>query len=700
MQLMTSHLRSPARKQGFLLLLLISLFLMTSCGEPRIPPTAGAPGEGALEGPKNTTRRAIRRVIMMNFDGADPDLIDLWKRELPALSSWIGEMDCSRIATTNPPDVAVAWSSVATGRIPAHHGIHGKVARDPRTYLPVSGVLSFLPLRKKETGDGLQAPSIRNLRQGSTLWSEAIRQGLSVRGFFLPYALPAEKIQNGAILAGIGVPDLRLSESTFTLFDTAPNPELVKSGLPGGVIVRLESSGVIHKADIEGPYGADGKRIAIPISFDVDIERGTALANGGSEALEISADRLSGPVTYSFPTSNGSFGAKVRFLLLEATSKRVRVYMSPLMMDPASSYFDFSSPPARASQLAEASLFFRTAGWSVDTSAYDLGILPEEIFWNDLKESFDEQYRLFLGDLTKGDSDLVIASFNLIDLTSHFTFSSLETPKGSDETESERARGRLLQAYKWMDEAVGRIQPELKPEDTLIVFSTHGMNPWLRTFNVNTWLMENGYLRFQVEAGKRDRGALMRGQVDWSRTRAYSVGPGQIYLNLRDRERDGIVPMEEAQALLDELAGRLVVLKDPEARETELVRRVVKREPDTWLTADREVDLRYTLAPGYQNGPGLERGMAARMFEANTRRWSADHVGSDARDTEGMMIGNLPGFTRDAQMEDLAPTVLARLALTIPSGMDGQDRVQEIKRRAPSGTEGSSSPETKASSDD
>ena len=47
--------------------------------------------------------------------------------------------------------------------------------------------------------------------------------------------------------------------------------------------------------------------------------------------------------------------------------------------------------------------------------------------------------------------------------------------------------------------------------------------------------------------------------VDWAHTRAYAMGIGQIYFNLRGREGHGIVsPGAEASQLATELAARLL----------------------------------------------------------------------------------------------------------------------------------------------
>ena len=66
--------------------------------------------------------------------------------------------------------------------------------------------------------------------------------------------------------------------------------------------------------------------------------------------------------------------------------------------------------------------------------------------------------------------------------------------------------------------------------------------------------------------------------VDWSRTRAYAMGLGQIYFNLRGREGQGIVsPGAEAKQLADELSASLLTMTDPDDG-APIVRSVYQRD--------------------------------------------------------------------------------------------------------------------------
>ena len=69
--------------------------------------------------------------------------------------------------------------------------------------------------------------------------------------------------------------------------------------------------------------------------------------------------------------------------------------------------------------------------------------------------------------------------------------------------------------------------------------------------NLNAWLHQNGYL--VLKDGKSESGDWFE-DVDWSRTRAYTMGLNGLYMNIKGREREGIVEAgAQAEALKEEL---------------------------------------------------------------------------------------------------------------------------------------------------
>ena len=82
----------------------------------------------------------------------------------------------------------------------------------------------------------------------------------------------------------------------------------------------------------------------------------------------------------------------------------------------------------------------------------------------------------------------------------------------------------------------------LDPGTQVLIVSDHGFHSWRKAVNLNTWLVQQGYMVLQgQQPGEKKLDDLFGGgkfweNVDWTQTRAYAMGLGQIYFNLRGRE--------------------------------------------------------------------------------------------------------------------------------------------------------------------
>jgi hypothetical protein len=66
-------------------------------------------------------------------------------------------------------------------------------------------------------------------------------------------------------------------------------------------------------------------------------------------------------------------------------------------------------------------------------------------------------------------------------------------------------------------------------------------------------------------------------------------------------------------------------------------------------------------------------GIPPDVFEANERRWSADHCSIDPSEVPGVLFSNRTLAGGSPRIIDLAPTVLGRLGITPPGDMDGRE---------------------------
>src|SRR5262249_16117446 len=212
----------------------------------------------------------------------------------------------------------------------------------------------------------------------------------------------------------------------------------------------------------------------------------------------------------------------------------------------------------------------------------------------------------------------------------------------------------------------------------LMVLSDHGFKPFRRAVELNRWLQQNGYLTENPLAKTPD--LLQR--IDWSKTQAYAVGFGGIYLNLAGREAHGIVSKEDAGRLKREIIGKLKKLQDPE-RPGSPVREVYDRDQAyTGPYVNDAPDLVVGFAPGYRVAwETVTGGFGEGVISNNTRPWSGDH-NMNPPDVPGMFFSNRAIDVEHPNIVDIAPTVLDLFGVPIPSHMDGKP-IMTGRRSAP-----------------
>jgi predicted AlkP superfamily phosphohydrolase/phosphomutase len=207
--------------------------------------------------------------------------------------------------------------------------------------------------------------------------------------------------------------------------------------------------------------------------------------------------------------------------------------------------------------------------------------------------------------------------------------------------------------------------------------SDHGFKSFRRGVNLNSWLLRNGYL--SLKEGKTGSGEWFS-DVDWDRTRAYGLGLGGLYLNLRGREAKGVVaPGEEALRLKAELSGKLTGLRDGTNGPTAITRVYDKDMVYTGPYRDNAPDLVIGYGEGYRaSWDGVTGIVNGVIFEDNAKAWSGDHC-IDPALVPGVFFSSLKIRESDPSIMDIAPTALELFGLEPPAHMDGRGLVDVAK---------------------
>jgi predicted AlkP superfamily phosphohydrolase/phosphomutase len=225
--------------------------------------------------------------------------------------------------------------------------------------------------------------------------------------------------------------------------------------------------------------------------------------------------------------------------------------------------------------------------------------------------------------------------------------------------------------YISMDGLVGKTLERIDDETALFVMSDHGFKPFRRGVDLNRWLLENGYL--SLKEGATSSAGVYMADVDWQKTRAYAIGLAGIFINEQGREAEGTVaPGQQKEQLIAELVDKLTGLQDEQQQETAIHEAVARDSVYKGPYVENAPDIIIGYNVGYRVSWQSAVGKTGEdVFADNTKAWSGDHcIHPDL--VPGILFSNWDLNGNDAQITDLAPTVLDLLGLDTPSYMDGK----------------------------
>ena len=660
-------------------------------------------------------RPAKQRVFVMGFDGMDPTLARRFMDEgkLPNLKKLEETGTFAKLETTQPSESPVAWASFATGVNPGKHNIYDFLVRDFQSYMPDLGgvkreppkfLWGWLPTRK---------PKVTSTRGGTSFWVHAGRDGIKSTILTVPMTFPPEEIAHGEMLAGLPLPDIRGTLGTFYYWATDLSSFEEGNAEFGGYLKRLLFDGGVAQTFLRGPESPilrqeenelkeglkdgklsgeqrqrlddlqqGGKDLNIPVTVRWTEGSPQATVEVQGQTVTLGAGEWSPWVPLTFKVNFlVSLHGMTQFYVVQA-GHELQLYASPVNMDPRQPPIPLSKPDSFSVDLAKQVGLYRTLGWAESADkALQEGRLDEAAFIYDSERAFEDREKVILKSLEAGDWDLFVAVIETTDRFSHMMW-RLTDPKHPlyDQALAARYGDSIERIYRRADDLVGRLQAKLPKDTVFMVMSDHGFHSFRRSVNLNTWLVQNGYMVFEGQESQKKtladlfgRGRFWEG-VDWSRTRAYAVGLGQIYFNLRGRESQGIVSAgAEYKALQDEIAAKLVELTDPDTGEK--VMRSVYRRDDIYkgdyiqFAPDLQTGFNDGYRVGWQDTMG---GVSRAVVENNNRKWSGDHCATAAEISGGVFFSNRKVATTSPHIMDLAPTILKLLEVPLPADLDGK----------------------------
>jgi hypothetical protein len=356
-----------------------------------------------------------------------------------------------------------------------------------------------------------------------------------------------------------------------------------------------------------------------------------------------------------------TLAGECRFFL-KALDPHFELYASPINIDPLKPELPVSSPAEYASELAHATGRFYTQGMPDDTKSLRAGVLSTDEFLAQARLAQDESTRQYHYVLDRFTDGLLFYYFGHVDQLSHMMWRAMD-PRHPAYTAADLPYAHVVEdLYVGVDGLVGETLSRLGPDDLLVVMSDHGFTSWRRSFSLNSWLRDNGYLVVRDPDARADPGLFSN--VDWARTRAYGLGLNGLYINVRGREAHGIVEATERNALASEIGGRLLEIIDPKTG-SRAVSRVFRREEVYQLRGDENIapDLIVGYAKGTRVSDESALGAVPRdVIIDNMDAWSADHC-MDPAAVPGTLLTSHPLRKAAPDLQTLAAAILAEFGI-------------------------------------
>jgi hypothetical protein len=580
-------------------LLLASLILVTSCGKVN-----------------------HKKVIVIGVDGMDPVFVERHWSDLPNLARLRDRGSYGHLETTDPPQSPVAWSTFITGLDPGEHGIFDFVHRDPVTLQPylstdkTIGPRFTLPLGPYELP--LSRSQVVSLRKGRAFWEYLSDEGIPVTIVRIPANYPPS--ESGNELAGMGTPDLRGTQGTFSYYTNDPAES--SREVSGGLIRRVAVTTGHAELKLEGPPNTirkDHAYAAASLIADIDPDRPYVRLQSGDTRAILKQGEWSGWLPADFVLLPHMVSARGMFrVFAKQLHPRFELYVSPINVDPEEPALPISTPGAFARDVSESAGRWSTLGIPEDTAALRQGVFDLPQFLSQSHLVLDDERRLLGDSLRRFTGGFLFFYFSAVDQNSHVLW-------GKHDAE-------LLSVYRAVDASIGEVMRH-EPDAELMVMSDHGFAAFDRAVNLNTWLASRGF-----------------------GTKAYALGLNGLYL--RDKKAG------------PELWRQLLDFRDPE-NDRPVIASLLQTNPSP-ENRDIAPDMIVGYAAGYRASWETALGDApSGLITNNDDAWIADHC-IDPGEVPAVLFTTRKTSNITPRLKDLPVSLLESYGVVRPAQMTGR----------------------------
>ncbi|KOS69073.1 hypothetical protein AEA09_11305 [Lysinibacillus contaminans] len=456
-----------------------------------------------------------RKVILISIDGMKNDYTKKYVKEnkLPHIK----QMQDNGVSAKNPSTItpsltAPSHAAIATGAKPNQTGIVSNHWHEPNTALD-------------NEESGFQAEI-----QVPPLWVEARKQGKTTATIAFPGANPKEGKQGDySIYAGETWSPSNLESLTY--IKSAEWIHSPKSFSPlketeFSIKMKNERNCLIHILAIDSTDDQKQNYDTFVLSEDKKVDPNDSIVKGnqwGSLPLHIK-DHQSAGFWFKIKEGNPDLTHPVQLYRTSVTSSLI------------------SGPKGFSDEIEKEFGFYPTQD---DDSALEKGWITRKEY-----QEISTRYVMWVTKVSlyikqKYDPDLLMFYTPQIDHEQHKYLLIDPRQPGYSPEKSKKYMSYIEWSYQLADKVVGETLNSLKENDYLFVVSDHGMEPAHSTLSPNKVLKDAGLLTVD-----------QKNKINFKESKAYAIPSGStahVYINLQNREKGGIVPLDEYETVRDQI---------------------------------------------------------------------------------------------------------------------------------------------------
>jgi hypothetical protein len=430
-----------------------------------------------------------------------------------------------------------------------------------------------------------------------------------------PATFPAKQASPVQTIPGLGTPDILGRLGVGSYFSVEALPEDSNRKTP----VRSLNSKSKTKFTglLEGPAKKNGN---VTVEFELEIQENSATLQVAKQKVNLKLGEWGEIIEAPFSVG---FGMNVKAITrpILINTNPVAIYFLPLQLHPLGSPWPYATPKNFIQDQWKKQGPFLTLGWAQDTTALNENIINDEQFLKLCEMIDDERERVLNHSLNTFGEGLLACVFDSLDRVQHMFF---------------KGRGDVIESwYIRLDKLIGRVLEKASHKKNLrvLVMSDHGFGNFDYKVHLNKWLIDSGYMKMKNPASTDLK------DVNWTQTQAYALGLNSLYLNIANREGNGIIGENDAPNLLAKIKSDLLQWQGADNKQV-IQNALIRTEAFQGALSAYAPDMFIGYKPPYRGSAETGLGQwRSEAIEKNTEHWEADHC-FDSKAVPGVIFSN------------------------------------------------------------